>query len=165
MKTLSQIALSHFSPEVVRAVRSELPGDGEEWDVFDPEQTKPRGFWVSLDGENDWAQLSRRLGRAPGIRHRVVLRNDGNLLIIDDEADAREVSRWYMRQDSETGGLKIDWKAMGADWAGILMLRFDWPLTLEQELYWTHHWSIPSGCIWDSRAIGSIEPVSAPDGA
>ena len=86
MKMLNQIALSHFSHTRVKEVCNVVPGEGTEMFFGDDHLTKPRGLWVSVDGENDWSEFiksGRHAKMLGAYQHRVVLDNAAPILMVE----------------------------------------------------------------------------------
>lgn len=74
---LSSLKLSHFGDKAITEI--------EARDPHGPFRAKPRGFWISVDDEDDWeswclAEDFRKEQLA--IRHRVTLAPDANILLL-----------------------------------------------------------------------------------
>jgi hypothetical protein len=177
MKMLNQIALSHFSPTRLKEVRGVVPGEGSEMFWGEDQLTKPRGLWVSVDGKNDWAEFIRSGRHAKMLgayQHQVILENSAPILMVETVSDAVEVFESYRTGTRDRLCDKIDWARLGSEWSGILISNYYWYYIeavyhdrllhteyqeLRDELQWTQRWDVASGCIWDARAIASIEVI------
>jgi hypothetical protein len=153
--------LIHFSNHVITEVHGNHNSPGN-W--------KPKGFWVSVEGNGDgWSDWCRdnewgtdRLANA----HEVTLADSANILWIRsvEELDAF-AEQWKIQPDwndpiqrkwhhLET---KIDWEAVAHRWRGIIITPHLWERRLDGGAFWYYGWDCASGCIWDPAAIASIQ--------
>lgn len=154
MPRLTDLKLSHFSGERIRAVQPREP-QGRRAD-------KPVGLWVSVDGEDDWEQwcIAENFGLPRlAIRHRVTLAPDANILHIDSVAGLDDLTRRYGSRQSYS--VSIDWKTIGALHDGIIIAPYQYARRLDGAASsWYYGWDCASGCIWQPRAIASIDVVT-----
>ncbi|HET7909679.1 MAG TPA: hypothetical protein VFL19_03135 [Nitrospira sp.] len=157
--------LSHFSPTRITSVRSV-----EQSPLPD---MKPRGLWVSVDGKDDWPSWckSERFGPIGAGRHVFRYRVDVDLsrvLHLDTAAAVMRFNDEYVREKlaGKFPGLPespfklsiwIDWSAVAAKYAGIIIAPYQWARRLE--LMWYYGWDCASGCIWDAAAVRSISVI------
>lgn len=151
--------LSHFSKEPVLAVHSVE----QSWRYGEPsEHEKPKGFWVSVDGEDDWAAwcAAESFGIGP-IRHAVVLRPDARILRCRDKLDVLCLTERYgiPMPRYRWAGKAIDWAAIASEYKGIIIAPYVWECRLNDECNWYYGWDCASGCIWDAAAIQCVEPI------
>ncbi len=150
---LHDLVLSHFSHRRVKAVASRE----QEKDGF-----KPHGFWVSVDGEDDWEKWCvAESFHLPSlaIRHRVTLAPHANILLIDSVAGIDQLTRQYSN-DVTRWRRYIDWQPIGKLYDGIIIAPYQWERRLDGDAGWYYSWDCASGCIWHPRAIASIEVVT-----
>lgn len=171
--SIQDLRLSHYTTEALK---------------FDPNREflqsppndfgKPRGFWVSVDGEMDWLEwcLSED-AHCIGLLHRnrVQLRSEGypeiglrpvKLIRTLEEFD--EFEKTYLVEikrswHSEWKSYGIDWEHVSSDYSGIIIAPYFWERRMSTPMCevssWYYTWDCASGCIWDSRAIESVTPV------
>lgn len=120
---------------------------------------KPSGFWVSVEGENDWASWCAGDGWDIGEKiHEVTLRDGARILFIRDAAgidgltDSFGVTCRYSHTVRE-----IDWRAIARKWQGIIIAPYIWERRLHDRVSWYYTWDCASGCIWDANAVKSIK--------
>lgn len=149
--------LSHFSRDTEitpRSVAQERAG------------YKPRGLWVSVDGEDDWPSWGQdnEFTIAPN-RFRVEL-TDGPLLLASVDAILGFTDQYGT--DRRTGVsdrqfvYDIDWPAVAADHPGVIIAPYQWSLRMANLTSWYYPWDCASGCIWDASVIAAVEPLFAP---
>lgn len=153
-------SLSHYSSapigEAIRSVKQ----------VGEP-HFKPKGFWVSVDGEDDWAAWCRGgefnlAGLA--VRHRVVLQPEARVLTISDADALRDFTARY-KVDVLPGlrsSMFIDWREVARFYQGIIIAPYQWECRLAQDVSWYYAWDCASGCIWDATAIQAVTVMEEP---
>lgn len=139
--------------------------------------TKPAGLWVSAKGEYDWPWWceaeSFRLERLKS-RHIVHLNDHAKILFINNQAEFDEFhARWFL-DDPETtveiGGTLysrsfnphrgIRWYDLAKKYHGIVIAPYFWDRRLADPWSsWYYGWDCASGCIWNAKAIKSVEYV------
>lgn len=155
--------LVHFSKQVI----TEVHGNHNS-----PGHLKPKGFWVSVEGNGDgWSDWCRDEGfhtETLENAHEVTLAADAKILWIRtvEELDAFS-EQWRIQPDwadpiqrkwhhLET---KIDWEAVTRRWQGIIITPYLWGRRLDGNAFWYFGWDCASGCIWDPAAIQRIEVI------
>ena len=132
---------------------------------------KPDGFWLTIDGPDDWAAHNGRTQvRDTTVHHRVALHPDANILVINDARQLDQFASQYgielppirydlasQYSDPESSIPSVDWVKAAADYDGVI---FDlWPLP-EQDTGYSHDWyrlyDSTSGCIWNTAAITNV---------
>jgi hypothetical protein len=147
------MTLSHYSNEVVYAVYS-VPQDIKA-------HGKPRGFWVSVDGEDDWKQWCNRedfRDCTKQKRHIVTLNVDANILVLPDpqSIDAFTNKYRYRIGEDDYSYTQIDWSRVANSYKGIIIAPYIWERRLTIHTSWYYTWDCASGCIWDASAIQTI---------
>jgi hypothetical protein len=146
--------LLHYSRDPI----TEPLYDKDPWDNrFD----KPRGFWVTVDGEHCWKTwcISEDYYQE-GLRcaHEVTLKPEARILILSTEEAVRAFSQQYRERFSPSGrAAGIDWKRVAEDYDGIIITPYQWGLRLDMEVDWYYTWDCASGCIWSVDAIESVK--------
>jgi hypothetical protein len=147
------LALSHFTSKPLGEIRTiEQKLDGDYRSCFE----KPRGLWVSVDGEDDWASWCASndfgLGNA---RYRVLLADSPRLLILDSGSALDDFTQRYGRMIERYQDTYIDWPAVAADYHGIIIAPYHW--SRRMSLNWYYGWDCASGCIWNADAVARVE--------
>ncbi len=158
---LHALKLSHFSD--VRIEKVDPLKTGHPLHVA----YKPYGFWVSVDGEDDWESWCVAEGFRVAhlaIRHRVTLAADAKVLHIGSlpEIDAFADEYGVERQGFHLRGLprEIDWPSVAAKYDGIIIAPYQFARRLADGFSWYYGWDCASGCIWNPHAIASIEVIA-----
>ena len=134
---------------------------------------KPRGFWVSVTGEDDWPSFCR--AEEWGLdhlvaEHAVTLAADANVLLLQTAAELEALHAEYSVQQSagyplaEERFRPIDWSAVAGAYQGIIIAPYQWSMRLGGP-FWYYGWDCASGCIWDLDAIESVTVMSVAEAA
>ena len=123
---------------------------------------KPRGFWVSVKGEDDWPSWCRSEKFAVGslgVRHAVTLAEHANILhlgnvsdILDFHGEYSETVSYYLSHEQE----HINWELVAEQYDGIIIAPYQWSLRLGDNAPWYYSWDVASGCIWSVEAISEV---------
>lgn len=154
-------ALQHFTSESL---------------TFDPTRTyeqgepttfgKPVGFWVSVEGEDDWQSWVTDNMNADRLAHRsdVALAGTANILRIEstvgiDSLTARfavqtEYDRRWNWREHDRRKWPIDWRLVAAQFDGVIIAPYCWSRRNSHD--WYYGWDCASGCIWNLSAIASV---------
>lgn len=150
--------LEHYSTKPMKRVRSARQAD----DLQSQFCGKPRGLWVSVKGEDDWASWCQ--GEQWGldrlvVRHSVVLTPGANILrvsgvrALDDFHHRYSVTEMLGRYSRSY----IDWRFVAKKFDGILIAPYVWERRLEKPLSdWYYGWDCASGVIWNARAVAQV---------
>lgn len=123
---------------------------------------KPRGFWLSVLGEDDWPSWCR--GEEYGldrlsVEHEVTLASDAVILAI---TSADEIDAFHSRYGADPGWRipsdrfrSIDWGLVSESYDGIVIAPYVWPRRLNGPS-WYYGWDCASGCIWNLDAIDAV---------
>jgi hypothetical protein len=124
---------------------------------------KPRGFWVSVRGEDDWPNWcvseSFRTETLAN-RYEVKLREDANVLTLVGIQAVLEFNAEY--SEAVAPGVKaeyINWGRVSGNYDGIIIAPYLWPLRNSMQCFWYYSWDVASGCIWNLDAIESVAPA------
>ncbi len=128
---------------------------------------KPRGLWVSVEGEDDWRSWCivedyywHRLTHV----HEIRLALDAHVLIVSGEKELDAFHDSFgaadQRDDPEAFLFQgIDWRRVAALYQGIVIAPYVWSRRLSLPVHWYYTWDCASGCIWDPAAISSAKLV------
>jgi hypothetical protein len=114
---------------------------------------KPRGLWVSVDGEDDWPSWCRgEEFRLDKLEHftRLRLTPGAQVLSLCTPSDLDSFTRTY-GVPVERGYAFIDWSAVARGHGGLVIAPYQWSRRLS--LTWYYPWDCASGCIWDLTAV------------
>ena len=159
-KSTSGLRLRHYGHKPIERVRRRVQEYGE-W--------KPRGLWVSVEGNNDgWREWCEAEAFSGGWTHvyAVTLAVGANVLHVDTEhALVGFHERWADYFAPYPGATykraAVDWQAVAKEYDGIIIAPYQWHYRLEGEISeWYYGWDCASGCIWRPRAISSFTRVN-----
>lgn len=134
--------------------------------------SKPRGLWVSVEGEDDWASWCRDNGFGlERMAHctEVALIANANILTL---SSAHELDDFTARYGSLRNHRAYDdgirWAEVAAQYNGIIIAPYQWERRLG--LSWYYGWDCASGVIWNLWDAVSYTRVvdcaaTAPSGA
>lgn len=121
---------------------------------------KPLGLWVSVEGEDDWPSWSRHNWPSwfSEIRHatEVIVRPEARLLVIDNETELCDLNKRFPSTRRDDYFQSPDWKAIAAEYQGIIIWPYQWEVRLS--LMWYYTWDCASGCLWDPDAVDRLVP-------
>lgn len=118
---------------------------------------KPKGFWVSVKGEDDWPSWCYAADWGiPHLtyQHRVTLAPDANILLIDTLEKLTVFNREFSDFDGFFGYDEVRWPEVAKLYAGIIIAPHFW--TSRMRMMWYSGWDCTSGCIWDLSAIAEV---------
>ena len=150
---MSGLQLSHYSDapfelDCTRTYEQREPVSAHE---------KPRGFWVSVDGEHGWPEwcrdenfgLDRLASRLP-----LTLAPTANVLLIETEQALIEFTHRYGVPARYSGGAPaIDWVRLAGEYDGIIVSPYQWECRYGEHTFWYYGWDCASGCIWNLDAL------------
>lgn len=152
---MSDLILKHYghSPDI-QFDPSRVYGESHRFD-------KPNGFWVSVQGPDDWKEWCEAEEFALGTlanEHDVLLSESANILHLDSlEALHRFADEWAL--EGSTGRWGIHWDLLTDHYDGIIIAPYQWQARLSDRTPWYYSWDVASGCIWNLNAIESVRPV------
>lgn len=130
---------------------------------------KPRGLWVSVEGDQDWREfcLSENFGSPEKwTEYDVILNRDAKVLWLRSATGLDEFTRRYGISDGVTlyGSLlhrsSIDWPTVAKEYQGIVIAPYQWSRRMDDFTGWYYGWDCASGCIWDASAIEKVVEVA-----
>jgi len=138
--------LIHYSKEpLTKVISKEQEADG--WFQF----TKPKGLWISVEGEDDWAEWCKAenfIDTTKQIANIVELSPEANVLWIKGTLEFDVFDERYGQRVEF--GRNIDWPRVATEYQGLIIAPYLWDRRL---LNWYYGWDCASGCIWDAKAI------------
>jgi hypothetical protein len=138
--------LIHYSREPLVAVRSTEQAD-------EPSH-KPRGLWVSAEGDDDWKRWCLDADfRTENLscETEIVVRPDARILTIESEAELDTFHNTYAVLNRPWHDSAPDWRKVAERWQGIVICPYQW--SRRHTLMWYYSWDCASGCFWDASAI------------
>lgn len=131
--------------------------------------SKPRGFWITDDGEDCWRTwcLSERFGvECLSHKHEIIL-DESRVLILRSEGEVRAFARKYRgemvwgppHQPEKYRDVIVDWKKVSTEHAGVIITPYQWGLRLRPDFSWYYCWDCSPGCIWDVNAIIDVRLI------
>jgi hypothetical protein len=153
--------LSHFSKTEIAGIRSteQSPRYGQ-WSTHD----KPRGLWVSVDGDYDWQSWCESKGFGIGpIRYRVVLKSMDRVLQLTTSLEILVFTERYGHDSGRYSfqDVAIHWDEVAKEYAGIIIAPYCWELRMDERTNWYYGWDCASGCIWDSSVVESVTALES----
>lgn len=163
MSGVSALTLRHYdaNPVIFDTERTYLQADDAR------QYTKPRGFWVSVQGEDDWPTWCRAEGfgiEGLAVEHEVTLTPDANVLLLSsaDMLDAFTKTYGSATFKSYAGyswtDVAIDWHRVATEYDGLIIAPYQWERRMG--LDWYYGWDVASGCIWNAAAIAAVNPLN-----
>lgn len=159
----SDLRLSHYSwsPRVAPRTMGPASSDDRRYD-------KPSGFWVSVDGPDDWPSWCREEDFRDvdaQFHHRVTLVPSAHVLLLAGYDEIQAFSRTYPSEDMQGVQFGIDWTRVKGDYQGIIIAPYSWEARLSLDTPWYYSWDCASGCIWDAGAIAAVDLMLEEDGS
>lgn len=143
------MTLIHHSNAPLTEVRSVSQNDAH---------MKPQGLWVSVKGKNDWRQWCEsedfNVDRL-AVETLVALSPDANILHISGPFHIDAFTQEY----GTGNGYEIDWQSVADKYDGIIIAPYCWERRMSEHTPWYYTWDCASGCIWNARAIASLQPM------
>ncbi|HKT90139.1 MAG TPA: hypothetical protein VJQ59_16960 [Candidatus Sulfotelmatobacter sp.] len=126
---------------------------------------KPEGFWISVDGEEDWKEWCQSNNlRTEDLKHAYAVELDGesNILWLKKPTDVDEFEKRYCSEPSTDGFISplINWPEVASQYDGIVISPYYWERRWGRGSIWYYSLDCASGCIWNLDAIARITPKS-----
>lgn len=118
---------------------------------------KPFGLWYGLG--TSWIDYLEDGFTHPWGKYRSVFKlslDKTALLCLDSPSALLAFEKKYLCVVPSTGFEIIDWLSVSKDYLGVELSPYQPSPSL---MAWCNKWDVPSGCIWDTRAIASSELV------
>lgn len=150
--TPEKLLLSHFTDTPLGVIRSvEQKFDGDYRSCYE----KPRGLWVSVDGDDDWKSWCESESFGLGSqRHRISIKPQSSVLLITSAYGLDVFTETFGRHPSDNDlfeRMYIDWPEVAKHHGGIIIAPYQW--SQRMTLNWYYGWDCASGCIWDADQI------------
>jgi len=162
------VKLSLFTPKPVALLDLY---DAKEQPVRDA--IKPKGLWVSCDGDDDWEAWCKAENFNIGkyhFRQTVTLR--GNCLVGLDQAgpglvlhltslfDIEQATKIYGKELYPGSRKWMDWVKLAEDYDGMIISPYIWAARLHHEIMWYYPWDCASGYL--IRPTKVVEAMGEP---
>lgn len=140
----------HYSAEPFQFDADRKYEQGEHW--------KPRGLWLSVEGEQDWKEWceSERFGSLNHVTE-VTLKPGSNVLTIATTDALDRFNRDFGNGD-DLSVRSIDWQRVRTLWDGLIIAPYQWERRLD--LMWYYGWDCASGVIWNLGAIAEVKSLA-----
>jgi hypothetical protein len=154
--------LIHFSAEPLGSIESRVQERRAHG--------KPKGLWVSVEGDEDgWRDwcLGEQFGlERLAVAQHVRLADDAQILYVDSAAGIDDLGRRYGTESEYWTGPRpyydrIDWAQVAECYQGIIIAPYIWSRRLDGGAFWYYGWDCASGCIWDASAIARVDVIDA----
>lgn len=127
---------------------------------------KPRGLWVSVEGENDWKEWceGERFG-CLDCATEIILAADANVLWLVGSTELDQFHAEYSVVAYRYGGnlgvrTAIEWPRVAGKYQGIIIAPYVYARRLEEPVSdWYYGWDCASGCIWDAAVVAKVRPI------
>jgi len=163
--------LIHYSAKPLERIWSITIDDQK---VFRNGVHKPRGLWVSVEGEQDWKEWCEaenwglnRLACAAEI----ILAPQANVLHLSSETDLdrfhKEFATVLFRYGKGLGEYTaIQWPVVAAKYDGVIIAPYIWSRRRGGAVSdWYCGWDCASGCIWNVDAIADFKLIEQQEAA
>lgn len=153
-------ALFHYAP-----IHIDLLDDRE---YHQEQMDKPDGLWLSVDDcKDNWSSYCEAVGRLPEnlvFRHRIHLKRDHRVLVLDTKDRMLEFSKQFVfafdDRARSVDTFPVDWPKVADQWDGIVISPYHWPCRMNPKTLWYYLWDCACGCIWNTGCIARIEPMT-----
>lgn len=157
--------LIHYSNELLGPIHSKEQDEGRSTGIG-----KPKGLWVSVEGENDWASWCKSEQFRDcynQIHNEITLAPDARILYLNTPEEIDKFTEEYIikNDDPKFGRFMdyIDWAKVAGTYQGIVIAPYQWTRRMTEHTWWYYGWDCASGCIWDATAIQSTRVVTQPE--
>jgi hypothetical protein len=122
---------------------------------------KPRGFWLSVDGQSDWKEWCEDNDwNVEGLAVRTVftVSPDANVKVITNPEELVAFDAEYqIPAEHPVLHHRIDWVKVAERYDGIIIAPYIWSMRLDLDMLWYYGWDCASGCFWNLSMIKPIE--------
>lgn len=122
-----------------------------------PNSYKPNGFWVSVQGNDDWEGWCRGENfciEALQYAYTITIGPDANILLISTATGMEDFHRRYAINIRPFH--TIAWDRVQKEYDGLIIAPYRWSYRLHPDFMWYYGWDCASGCIWNLDAIKSV---------
>ena len=134
---------------------------------FDPTRTydqtdtfKPHGFWVSIEGTDDWkAWCEREEFRTETLVNCTEFEIDlTNVIQLHTTLDILSFTdRFRVSLGFRHASVWINWEEVAALYSGIIITPYNWECRYHRDTTWYYSWDCASGCIWDLSILTEVK--------
>ncbi len=121
---------------------------------------KPRGFWLSVDGEYDWKEWCQDNDwntEGLAVRTQFIVSTDADVLVITSVEELLAFDADYGVPATYSAlAHNIDWAKVAERYDGIIITPYISTYRLDLDMLWYYGWDCASGCFWN---LAMIEPV------
>lgn len=134
---------------------------------------KPKGLWVSVEGEDDWPAwckaeefMQNRLAHSTEI----VLKPGAKILHLSTAEEIKAFSKQHAFDVLEEMGHKsplprkwmmgVKWANVAQQYQGIVIAPYCYSVRMDDDAFWYYTWDCASGCIWDADAIAELRAIT-----
>jgi len=157
--------LIHYADKPLTAVHSVQQGGADDYRPF-----KPKGLWVSVEGDDDWPSWCKSEGFALeklACATEVVLRDAASILWIKDADELDRFSEEYAYDPfamplAMRNKMAARWWVVAERWQGIIIAPHIYSRRLSPQHSWYYSWDCASGCIWDGDAVAELRQLMLP---
>lgn len=165
------VRITHMSQQLIHFSDTHLASihDVEQTPLEkDPRPFKPRGLWVSVEGNDDgwkaWCEGEQFSLPQLARQTEIILAKDANILWLktSEEIDAFTESwglDWAGISKRRSYVYAIDWPAIAKLHDGIIIAPYCWERRMTASTTWYYTWDCASGCIWNARAIQELRAL------
>lgn len=152
-RKLSDRRLIHYSSAPLLGLRSvdqSGPGAG---------CYKPRGLWLSVEGDDDWPNWckSENFGAGFECATEIVLEPQHRVLWL---RTAYEIDAFTWEFGGGPRHAPIDWPRVSLHHSGLIIAPYCWERRLTDHTFLYYGWDCASGVIWSADAVSELRPMS-----
>ena len=146
--------LIHYSDTELQALYS-IPAERQSSiSCYD----KPKGLWVSVEGEDDWKSWCEAENFGCGaLAYEIKLSKDANILYLSTASEIIAFTDEYSIEGNSRWDRKINWSMVASKYHGIIIAPYCWSCRLTEHTIWYYGWDCSSGCIWNIDAIAGFD--------
>jgi hypothetical protein len=126
-----------------------------------PYHAKPHGFWVSVEGIQDWKSWCEEEKYNLGnllISYEIVLKEDAKILHLNSAKEILSFSKKYKKERAKHIS-EINWNLVKSEYQGIIIAPYQWDCRFTLGTAWYYGWDCASGCIWDLTCIDEFKLI------
>jgi hypothetical protein len=150
------ITLHHWNSKAIRINLNRTYRDEPFWN-------KPDGLWLSDESDTGWKPwCDSERWNLDGFKHLHLIECDiSKWLIINTPNKLTRFTKKYL-STSDFGLPYIDWQAVKAKYAGIIISPYQWEHRHNPKTSWYYGWDCASACVWDLSTIISVKKQVLP---
>ncbi len=127
----------------------------------DNDHFKPRGLWLSVDGEYDWKQWCADNDFSDcSYRTEIIIAPDANILHLRTVEDIDKFTQAFSKGERYSYR-NIRWAHVAQLYQGLVITPYQWERRNHVDTFWYYSWDCASGCVWDMSIVSVRTEVSA----